>query len=155
MNGYGHVYVIDNNALSVVKRKHRASEFFKGHCRIPSEVLHEAEGFPDIEELQHLEYPTTASVLTLLTEVMASVPVGDTKLVDLYANLGNADPLVVACALDGQRGDADKLFEPEWTVVSGDKAVQAKAREFGLAVKTNQEFLALLEAGRPDGGDWR
>lgn len=153
MNGYGHVYVIDNNALSVVNREHRASDFFKQHCRIPSEVLHEAEGFPDIEELKHLEYSTTASVLALLTEVMASVPVGDTKLVDLYANLGNADPLVVASTLDGQRRDAATLFGPTWTVVSGDKAVQAKAREFGLAVKTNQEFLALLEAGKPDGGN--
>ncbi|WP_394525420.1 hypothetical protein [Paenarthrobacter nicotinovorans] len=145
--------MIDNNALSVVNREHRGSDFFKQHCRIPGEVLHEAEGFPDIEELKRIEYPTTARVLALLTEVMASVPAGDTKLVDLYANLGNADPLVVACALDGQRGDADKLFAPAWTVVSGDKAVQAKAAEFGLAVITNQEFLALLEAERPDGGD--
>lgn len=76
MNGYGRIYVIDNNALSVVKREHRASDFFKQHCRIPSEVLHEAEGFPDIEELKHLEYPITRSVLAVLTEVLASVPIG-------------------------------------------------------------------------------
>lgn len=119
MTGYGHQYVIDNNALSFIKRKHRDNAFFKGHCRIPSEVLHEAEGFPDIEELKNLEYPTTASVLAVLTEVMASVPAGDTQLVDLYANRGNADPLVVASALDGQRGEAAMLFGPTWTVVSG------------------------------------
>lgn len=147
MTGYGDVYVIDNNALSSIRREYRDSTFFKAHCRIPSEVLHEADGFPDIEDLKNLEYQTTASLLTVLIEVMASVPMLETKLVDLYANLGNADPLVVACALDGQRADAAMLFSPTWTVVSGDKAVQAKAREFGLTVKTNEEFLALLEDG--------
>jgi hypothetical protein len=150
MSGYGIVYIIDNNALSFIGREHRASDFFKEHCRIPSEVLHEAEGFPDIEELKRLEYPVTASVLTLLAEVMASVPVNDTKLVNLYANLGNADPLLVATALDGQRRDATALFGPTWVVVSGDKAVQAKAGDFGLTVKTNQEFLAVLKSGRAD-----
>lgn len=145
MNDYGHMYVIDNNALSFLTHEHRASDFFKEHCRIPSEVLHEAEGFPDIEELKLLEYSITANVLALIIEVMASVPVGDTKLVNLYANLGNADPLVVATALDGQRTDETALFGPTWIVVSGDKAVQATAREFGLAVKTNHEFLAILE----------
>ncbi|WP_077487835.1 hypothetical protein [Sinomonas mesophila] len=146
MSGYGNVYVIDNNALSFLGREHRASDYFTAHCRIPSEVLHEAEGFPDFEELKRLEYPTTPSVLARLIEVMARVPVGDTKLVNLYANLGNADPLVIATAVDGQRRDAAALFSPTWTVVSGDKAVQAKAGEFGLPVKTNQEFLAVLEA---------
>lgn len=152
MSDYGQVYVIDNNALSYIKRKHRASEFFKEHCRIPSEVLHEAAGFPDIEELKLLEYPTTARVLAILIEVMATVPVMDTKLVNLYANLGNADPLIVATALDGQRGDTATLFGPAWIVVSSDAAVEAKAREFGLAVTTNTEFLAFLEDGRSDLG---
>jgi hypothetical protein len=143
---YGQVYVLDNNALGFVKQEHRASNFFKMHCRIPSEVLREAEGFPDIDELRQLEYRVTESVLARLIEVMASVPVGDASLVDLYANQGNADPLVVATALDGLRSNDSALFALTWTVVSGDKAVQAKAREFDLDVITNQEFLALVEA---------
>ena len=49
-------------------------------------------------------------------------------LEELYANLGNADPLVVACALNGQQGEEGALFSLTWTVVSGDKAVQATAR---------------------------
>jgi hypothetical protein len=155
MSRYEQVFVIDNNALSFIKREHRASEYFRVHCRIPSEVLHEAEGFPDIEVLKRLEYPTTASVLKLLIEVMASVSTDDTKLVNLYANLGNADPLLVATALDGQRNDAEALFGPVWTVVSNDKAVQAKAREFGLVVKTNQEFLALLNGKNGSTGRMR
>ncbi|WP_133726064.1 hypothetical protein [Nesterenkonia aurantiaca] len=137
--------MLDNNALAFVKGKRRASTFFKKHCRIPQEVLHEAEGFPDIDELQQLEYPVTGSVLGHLVEVMASVPVGETRLVNLYANLGNADPLVVATALDGHRENDLALFGPTWTVVTGDKAVQAKAREFGLEVMTNQEFLTAMD----------
>lgn len=143
---YGQVYVLDNNALSFVRREHRASNFFRMHCRIPQDVLREAEGFPDIDDLRQLEYPVTETVLARLVEVMASVPVGDTKFVDLYANLGNADPLVVATALDGQRSHEPGLFEITWTVVSGDKAVQARARKFGLGVITNEEFRAMMEA---------
>ncbi len=143
---YGQVYVLDNNALGFVKQEHRASNFFRMHCRIPSEVLREAEGFPDIDELRQLEYPMTESVLARLIEVMASVPVGDTRLVDLYANLGNADPLVVATVLDGLRSNDSTLFPLTWTLVSDDKAVQAKAREFELDMITNEEFLALVEA---------
>ncbi|KXP08804.1 hypothetical protein [Tsukamurella pseudospumae] len=151
MSAFGDVYVIDNNALSQIKRERRAGDFFRQHCRIPSEVLHEAQGFPDIGQLRQLEYPTTPGVIANLIEVMASVPVGETKLVDLYANLGNADPLVVATALDGQRTDDAKLFAPTWTVVTSDKAVQAKAREFGLAVHSNEDFLDLVEAAEGDG----
>lgn len=148
MSSYGDIYVIDNNALTFLGRTHRASTFFKQHCRIPSEVLHEAEGFPDIEELRQLEYRTTPDMLVALIDVMASVPVDDRSLVDLYANRGNADPLVVACALDGQqRGEEGALFSLTWNVVSGDKAVLAAARRFGLPVLTNQEFLALLKDG--------
>lgn len=155
MTIFGHVYVIDNNALSRIGRDCRACEFFKRNSRIPSEVLHEASGFPDIADLELLEYPTTAGVLEQLIVVMASIPVGETKLVDLYANQGNADPLVIAVALDGQSRDAGTLFSPSWTVVSGDKAVQAKAREFGLEVTTNEEFIAVLEGrGPPPAGEF-
>jgi hypothetical protein len=70
-------------------------------------------------------------------------------LVDLYANRGNADPLVVACAIDGQRTDNEFLFGPIWVVVSGDKAVRAKAVEFGITVMTNEEFACVVEAEGP------
>lgn len=145
MTGYGHEYVIDNNTLSHLKRDQRASDYFREHCHIPSEVLYEARFFPDIEELEANEYSVTSRVLTTLIEVMATVPIADRKLVDLYANRGNADPLVVACAIDGQRKSDEGLFGPAWVVVSNDKAVQAKAAEFGIEVKTNIEFIAILE----------
>lgn len=140
-------FVVDNNALSRLTQSQRASEFFHTNCHIPSEVLYEARFFPDVDEFAGAEYPTTAEVLAILIEVMATVPPSDTKLVDLYANRGNADPLVVACAVDGQRRSDEGLFGPTWVVVSADKAVQAKAAEFGIEVRTSEEFSDVLDAG--------
>ncbi|HZL05310.1 MAG TPA: hypothetical protein VFE45_07810 [Coriobacteriia bacterium] len=149
MTDYGYEYVIDNNTLTQLKRSQRASEFFREKAHIPSEVLHEAQGFPDVEDLRRNEYPTTPEVLSILVEVMATVPVNDTRLVDLYANRGNADPLLIACAIGGQRGSDELLFGPTWVVVSGDKAVQAKAVEFGIEVRTNDQFTEMLEGRAP------
>ena len=70
----------------------------------------------------------------------------DTRLVDLYANHGNADPLVVACALDGKEEDSQYLDPKEWVVVTGDEAVRDKAEEFGLKVVTNEEFAAIIDS---------
>lgn len=145
MTGYGDKYVIDNNVLSQLKRHQRASDFFRLNCHIPSEVLYEARFFPDIGELSDIEYPVTSCVLGILIEVMATVPITDTKLVDLYANRGNADPLVVACAVDGQRKSEEGLFGPAWVVVSGDRAVQAKSVEFGIGVMGSENFISILE----------
>lgn len=149
MSNYGYEYMIDNNTLAQLKRSQRASEFFVNKAHIPSEVLHEARGFPDIEHLRWNEYPTTPEVLSILIEVMATIPVNDIRLVNLYANRGNADPLLVACAIHGQRGSNGQLFGPTWVVVSGDKAVRAKAEEFGIHVRTNDQFTEILEGCPP------
>lgn len=150
MTRYGHEYLVDTNTLSQLKRSQRSSEFFRKKVHMPSEVLHEALGFPDIEELRRNEYPITQAVLSILIEVMVTVPVGDTRLVDLYRNRGNADPLVVACAIDGQCESDKLLFGPTWVVVSGDEAVRAKATEFGLEVRTNGEFVEILDGRAPE-----
>ncbi len=146
MSDFGTEYVIDNNTLTQLSRSQRASSFFQENVRIPSEVLYEARWFPDIKELRRNEYPTTSAVLSQLARVMATVKTTDTTLVNLYANQGNADPVVVACALDGQYQDSQYLDAPEWFVVTGDKAVRDKAADFKLKVLTNAEFAALIEA---------
>ena len=145
MNDFGQRFVIDTNTLSQLGRKRRASEFFLQNAVIPQEVLHEASGFPDIEELRPNLHPTSPRVLYWLRRVMASVPEHDTRLVDLYANRGNADPLVVACALEGQEHDNQLLISPDWIVVTADEAVRVKAGEFGLTVLSNLEFCALVD----------
>lgn len=146
MSWFGQRYVLDTNALSQLRRHRRESEFFREHTAIPSEVLHEAQGFPDIDVLRANLYPTTSSVLDWLARIMATVPVEDTKLVDLYANHGGADPLVVACALDGKTRDAQFLGAPEWVVVTSDAAVRAKAEAFNLHVLNSAQFAAIIDA---------
>ncbi|GAA2567329.1 hypothetical protein [Mycolicibacterium diernhoferi] len=139
-------YLVDNNVLSTLSRDQRASEFFRSFCHIPDEVLYEARGFPDIDELRDCRYETTDAVLRQLLVVMKTVPVADTKLVDLYANRGGADPLIVACALEARSQNDDKLFGPTWVVVSDDDAVREKAAEFEIDRLSAREFSAILDA---------
>lgn len=138
------MYLVDNNALAKLTMSQRASKFFRQRCRLPSEVIYEARGFPDFRDLETLEYHTTARVLKALTLVLATVSAGDTKLVNLYANQGNADPLLIACAIDGQWANEEALFGPLWVIVSDDKAVRNKSLEFGIGVRSSTEFSSLL-----------
>lgn len=136
------LYLLDNNALSHLIRAQRASAFFHDRCSLPSEIIHEADGYPDAASFGDVEYPTTASVLKHLGTVMATVPSDDITLVNLYANKGAADPMLIACALDGMEEAAAFLWGPTWVVVSNDKAVRAKAAELGIVSCTREEFLA-------------
>ncbi|WP_143738242.1 hypothetical protein [Microbacterium esteraromaticum] len=132
--------------LTKLSADERSSRFVATYCNIPADVFYEARGLPRIDELSPLVYPTSVGVLTALTEVMATVAVGDIKLVDLYHNRGNADPLLVACALDAQRSP-QSLFEQVWTIVSDDQAVRTKADEFGIEWISSTQFRALLIEG--------
>lgn len=139
-------YLLDNNVLTKLTVEERASPFVATYCNIPAEVFYEARGLPMINDLSLLVYPTTAGVLVALAGVMSTVPVGDIKLVDLYHNNGNADPLLIACALDAQRSP-QSLFQQRWTIVSDDQAVRAKADEFAVEWAGSTQFRTLLAAG--------
>ncbi|MCT1776223.1 hypothetical protein [Brachybacterium sp. p3-SID957] len=145
MSGFGQRYVVDTNTLSQLGPRRRASPFFLKSTVIPEEVLREAAGIRDIGSLRENVHPTTPRVLEWLVKILSTVPDDDTSLLDLYANLGNADPLVVACALEGQECDSQYLDPPDWIVVTGDGAVRAKAEEFGLTVRSNDEFAELID----------
>lgn len=152
MTGLETTYVVDTNTLSQLGHRRRSSAFFLDKARVPSEVLHEADRFPDRSALRSLEMETTPSVLRWLTRVMAAVPLDDTALVDLYANHGGADPLVIACALEGSDQDSQCLFPRRWVVVTADNAVRAKAKELGLRVVSNAEFAEIIDRAG-SGGD--
>lgn len=137
-------FLVDNNVLSKLSRKQRGSRFFRHHCRLPSEVLHEASAFPDIRALRRLEYPVTPTVLEHVRDVLATVPPGDFSLVDLYRNMGNADPILIATALDAMAQNAQALFEEVWHIVTDDAAVRRKAIEFQLSVLGHADFQKLL-----------
>jgi hypothetical protein len=136
------LYLLDNNALSHLTRAQRASAFFHERCALPSEIIHEADGYPDAASFKNVEYRTTANVLKHLGTVMATVSVDDTTLVNLYANKGAADPMLIACALDGMEEATAALWGPTWVIVSNDNAVRAKAAELGVESCTREEFIA-------------
>lgn len=138
------VYVLDANVLSRLSARQRHSSILRSRCRISSEVLHEVRGFPDIEQLRALDFPLDGEVLRCLREVMKTVRTDDFKLVDLYGNRGNADPILVATALTGMRQAAETLFIEEWVVVSDDHAVRAKASELGVRWLSTTDFVPLL-----------
>ena len=148
MSGADVMFVVDTNVLTQLGSSRRASAFFRKNARIPAEVLHESRGFPDIDELWKNVYLTTATVLNHLARVLETIDTADTELIDLYANEGNADPFVVACALDGRDQDESLLFSPEWLVVTGDRALRDKAKEFGLKVLSKEEFASMIDASQ-------
>lgn len=137
-------YLIDTNALSRIGRKNRGSAFVRDNCKLPSEVLYEAEGFPDIAMLRTLEYPITADVLNLVRKVMATVPTGDKDLVDLYHARGNADPILIAVALHAIATSRDTLLEEDWQIVTDDEGVKKKAAEFDLTTISSADFKTLI-----------
>jgi len=137
-------YLIDTNALSRIGRKNRESAFVRDNCKIPSEVLHEAATFPDIAMLRTLEYPVSADVLNLVREVMYTVPPGDKNLIDLYHARGNADPILVASALDAIAKSEETLLVEDWQIVTDDEGVKMKASEFNLRTVSSAEFTKLV-----------
>lgn len=141
----GTTYVVDTNTLSQLGQRRRSSAFFLETARVPSEVLHEAAEFPDLQTLRELEIKTTPSVLHWLGRVMSTVPTTDTALVDLYANHGGADPLVIACALDGRDQESQYLDPQDWVVVTSDNAVRARAEALGLQVLSNDCFAKTID----------
>ena len=139
-------YLVDTNALSEIGRTRRTTKFFREHAALPTEVLHEAENSPDIQQLRRQEYATTPAVLRLLVRIMKTIPVNDSQLIDLYKNQGGADPLVVACALDAKEYNNQLLYSEEWVIVTGDKAVRALATKFDIPAISTKEFKGQIDA---------
>jgi len=138
--------VVDTNTLIQIGQRRRTSEYFRENAVLPEEVLREAKHFPDIDMLRKNLHPTTPHVLECLIKVMSNVPATDTSLVNLYQNAGGADPLIIACALDGRSKDSVYLVAPEWVVVTADDAVSRKAQEFGLTVMSNAQLAEVIDA---------
>lgn len=146
-------YLLDTNALNGLTLAERSSDFVAKRCRIPTEVLYEARELPDIRILKPLEYKTDAELLTDLRAVMATVDPDDFKLVDLYHNRGNADPILVATALHAIRRLDQELLPDRWLIVTNDRALKTRSAAHGIDTRDLKEFKAILHnEGRPAGG---
>jgi hypothetical protein len=137
-------YLLDNSTLVKLSPSQRASTLIRSQCRIPTEVLWEARGLPEVEDLHRYEYPMSPAVITQLRRVMASLPVDSVNVVDLYQNKGNGDPLLVAVALDA-RDDSEQTLLPEtWHIVTDDQGLAATAATFQVPTLSTTDFAALL-----------
>ncbi len=137
-------YLVDNNALGTLGSGRRQAKFFRDHCRLPEDVLYEARSRSDYSTLQDLVYPVTPSVLVRLRAVMSTVAPCDVSLVDLYKNLGAADPLIIASALDANERE-NNLFPDTWMIVSHDKALVLKAAEWKIACVSPAYLADLID----------
>lgn len=143
-------YLVDNNALFHIPRAMRTSEEFRNAVRLPSEVVHETGPYATKYDLQPLEYKPTPSVLRHLKDVMNQVPTDDFELVDLYAGEGAADPLLIACALDGAEQRRQVLVGEIYTVVSDDIAVREACERHQVRCTSAADFAAELSRPGPD-----
>lgn len=137
------MYLIDNNALGPLGDR-KKSTFFREHCRVPAEVAHESRRARHARLLEPLTIEMTPAMLAQLADVMKTVPVGHTKFIDLYNYKGTADPILVALAVVLSNED---LFSDNWVIVTQDKEVVAKAKEFSVDTMTPKELASLIEAG--------
>lgn len=136
------MYLIDNNALGALGDR-KKSAFFREHCRVPAEVAHESRRAKHAKLLEPLTIEVTPAVLGLLADVMKTVPVGHTKFIDLYNYKGTADPILVATAIVLSTED---LFADTWVIVTQDKEVSAKAKEFSIDTMTTKELADVIDA---------
>lgn len=148
------LYLLDNNVVSHLSVRFLRRPFFKERCRIPSEVLYEARGHRSHDLLSRVEYKTDAAVLSTLFEVLQTVPASDSKLIDLYRNKGNADPILIACGLLEARKSSQMLVPPVWVVVSNDDPVRQKAEALDVRAISRSEFMSIVsnEADDPTEG---
>lgn len=139
-------YLVDNNALGFIGSKRRVSAFFRNHCRVTEDVAYEARFTVKSSVLSGLIEPVTPAILRQATKIMATVPVGDIRLINLYGNKGTADPLLVATALVLNERESLSLFGDEWIVVTRDSEVTKKAKEFDVQTATPEELAAIIDA---------
>ena len=144
-------YMLDNNALMALGEARRSSQFFREHCAIPEDVLHEARFAPDHATMLSLGFGITPAVIVYVREIMTSVAVGNTDLVDLYGFKGTADPVLIASTLAALDIESASLFPDTWIVVTRDNAVIATAEQYGLATLVPSELQILIDLASPTG----
>lgn len=137
-------YIIDTNVLNKIDVHERATQFFTTSCLLPDAVLDEASGFPDIEDLRKLRYPTTAELLRVLMEVMTTIDIKNKRVVNLWQNKGAADPVLPAVVLHAREQQRDFMIKDKWVIVTDDKGVRDLAKKHEIEVLSGDRFREIL-----------
>ncbi len=136
-------YLVDTVTLSRMTANQRGSKFMRTYCRIPEEILFEAQGLPDLDTLKQLKYPITTIVLENVKAVVATLKSGD-KVVDLYSNKGNGDAMLLATALTEMAVNDGRLIPDRWIIATADDGLTRKAAELAVATCSSDEFISLV-----------
>lgn len=136
------MYLLDNNVLGPLGNL-KETPFFANHCRVPAEVAYESRKARHAKLLVTVEM--NSAMLLKLAEVMATVPAKKNDIIDLYENKGAADPILVAMARVLDNPEMPTLLDKHWVIVSRDKAVINKAKDFGVETKTLDELREIIE----------
>ncbi|MGJ5589787.1 hypothetical protein ACSBQY_00975 [Micrococcus lylae] len=136
------IYLLDNNVISRMTPIQRSSQFVRERCFITEDVAHEGRGYAeDLASIRVIR--RSAGMLAHLARIMRLIAPSDTSLVDLYANKGAADPVLIATALEGMEAERDRLFQHKIRVVTEDRAVRRLSTDVGVDVLSLEEFLEL------------
>lgn len=141
-------YLVDNNALNTLTRSRIESEFFRTNCRITSDVLWEARGRDEQLTLADVTLNLEPGVFVELRRVMASVAIGDVRLVNLFKNKGSADPGLLAAIVHSNAKEEEDgmLLRTSWVLVTDDGAVGDKAAELGITRWPSVRLRSLIDA---------
>ncbi|WP_296605114.1 hypothetical protein [Nocardioides sp.] len=139
-------YLVDNNALIALGRRRIRTTFFRTHCRVTADVLREAAEHPDRALLETTAVELTPLVLEEIRAVMSGLGVGDTRLVDLYANKGTADPGMIATVRAARAVEESMLFPDTWVIVTNDRAVETTATEHDVQTMKPADLAELIDA---------
>lgn len=134
-------YLLDNNTLIRLRAEGRHSIMRRRDCHIIEEVAHEARYLDDVGELEQMRLSVTTTTLRILQRVMASLG-PDNSLVDLYRNKGNADPLLIASALEKVEASETTLLPERWLIVTEDHGLREAATALGVRTLSLAEFIS-------------
>lgn len=135
-------YLIDTNALLALGRHRRESATFRTHCHVTADVAHEAgRRWPETAP----QIAVTHQILERLTEVLATLAPGETDVLDLYANKGMADPVLIATALVLQEESDQTLFPARWIIATSDRGVRGCAESHGVEWIDPADLGALID----------
>lgn len=140
-------YLIDTNALLALGLHRRESSTFRTRCHVTADVAHEAgrrwpESAPQIA--------VTHQILARMTEVLATLVPGESDLLDLYANKGRADPVLVATALVMQERSGQTLFPEQWAIATSDLGVRGCAEAHGIEWIDPAALKELIDRSEPE-----
>lgn len=143
MNYLDEMYIIDTVVAATLTVDIIESSFFDKYCFVPEEIRYELRNNPLHPKLQNNEIKTDINILSQLKNVFSAMD-NNSRLVDLYQNMGNGDALIIATVLAKRAEELGKLFPDKWTIVTEDKGLCEVARKHDIEYISRDDFLEIV-----------